>query len=200
VTRRAITRFAMPSLLFVGLAGLLVTACSKKNNPTAPKTPAKIRQIALWSSRDGRSEIYVMNTDGTNQTRLTNVAGGNDLTSWTPDGSKNIDGSGQTNITNAAGADYEPAWSPDGIKIAFDRDGDGNSEIYVMNANGTGQLNLTNNAGNDTVPFWSPSGTKIAFATDRDGNSEVYVMNADGTGQTNLTNDPGSDSDPSWSP
>ena len=47
--------------------------------------------------------------------------------------------------------------SPDGAKIGFlpTRDGNGNNEIYVMNADGTGQTRLTNNAGSDQCPAWS---------------------------------------------
>jgi hypothetical protein len=129
-------------------------------------------KIAFVTVRDGNGEIYVMNPDGTGQTRLTN---------------------------NPA-HDVSPAWSPDGTKIAFVSGRDGNSEIYVMNADGTGQTRLTNNPMGDSDPDWSPDGTKIAFTTNRDGNNEIYSMNANGTGATNLTNDPGYQVAPSWSP
>ena len=68
-------------------------------------------QIAFVSAPDRSQEIYVMNADGSPQTRLTN------------------------NLAD----DYSPAWSPDGRQIAFISDRDGNNEIYVMNADGSGQ-------------------------------------------------------------
>ena len=68
-------------------------------------------KIAFRSFRDGNEEIYVMNADGTNQTRLTN---------------------------NAA-IDTEPSFSPDGSKIAFQSNRDGHKDLYVMNADGSGQ-------------------------------------------------------------
>ena len=92
-------------------------------------------KIAFTSTRDGNFEIYVMNSDGTNQTRLTN------------------------NST----ADFEPSFSPDGSKIAFTSFRDGNSEIYVMNADGTNQTNLSNNSAFDGQPSFSPDGSQIAF-------------------------------------
>ena len=61
-------------------------------------------KIAFISSRDGAFEIYVMNADGSGQTRLTNGLADN---AW-------------------------PSWSPDGPKIAFFSNRDGNYEIYVM--------------------------------------------------------------------
>ena len=127
-----------------------------------PFTAFADSKIVFSSDRDGNSEIYVMNPDGTNQTRLTN------------------------NNTEEA----QPSWSPDGTKIAFESNRDGNPEIYVMNTGGANQVRLTNNTASDSDPAWSPDGSKIAFRSYRDGNSEVYVMNADGTNPVNLTNHP----------
>ena len=94
----------------------------------APPGSARSGQIAFVSRRDGDTEIYVMNADGTGQTRLTN---------------------------NPA-RESDPAWSPDGTKIAFSSNRDGNDEIYVMDADGSGQTRLTNDAGTDSAPAWSP--------------------------------------------
>ena len=112
----------------------------------------------------------------------------------------NSDGTNQTRITNNPGNDGPSSWSPDGSKIAFSSDRDGNSEIYTMNADGTNQVRLTNNSVVDQSPIWSPDGSKIAFSSDRDGNSEIYVMNSDGTNQTRLTNNTKRDWLGSWSP
>ena len=79
--------------------------------PTPPvEPPVENGKIAFSGlGNDNRGEIYVMNADGSDRTRLTN------------------------NFVN----DFDPSWSPDGTKIAFIRDTDGsgsNWEIYVMNA------------------------------------------------------------------
>ncbi len=44
--------------------------------------------IAFHSNRDGNSEIYVMNADGTNPTRLTDNPAEDILPAWSPDGRK----------------------------------------------------------------------------------------------------------------
>ncbi|MGB7069089.1 MAG: DPP IV N-terminal domain-containing protein [Pyrinomonadaceae bacterium] len=137
-----------------------------------PATSAAQDKIAFTSPRDGNEEIYVMNPDGSNQTRLTN------------------------NTTN----DFAPSLSPDGSRIAFMGRRDGNDEIYVMNADGSNQTRLTNNPAIDDTPFFSPDGNRIAFTSSRDGNSEVYIMDSDGSNQTRLTNNPAFDRNPSFSP
>src|SRR5205085_9423727 len=63
-------------------------------------------------------------------------------------------GANQTNITNNAASDTRVAFSPDGSKIAFMTDRDGNFEIYVMSPDGTGPTNLTNVLSRDAEPSW----------------------------------------------
>ena len=171
------------------------------------------------SGHDLKGEIYVMNADGTNTTRLTNNIDFDRSPSWSPDGEKiaftsdrdgnteiyvmnAADGSGQTNISNSPAREYYPSWSPDGEKIAFVSDRDGNTEIYVMNAaDGTNTTRLTYISAIDDEPRWSPDGEKIAFTSDRDGNTEIYVMNAtDGSDVARLTYNPTTDSHPDWAP
>jgi TolB protein len=141
------------------------------------KNESKSEYVVFTSTRDGNYEIYSMNPDGSEVSRL----------------------------TNDPADDYNPSISPDGLKIAFtsnrDSHQDGNYEIYIMNFDGSNQVRMTNSAGNDGFPTWSPDGTRIAFTSSRDGAfSEIYVMNADGANQTNLTNNPTDDYGPAWSP
>lgn len=173
-------------------------------------------RVAFASDRDGNWEIYVMNTDGSELSNLTNNPAAHLWPAWSPDGSKiaftsdrdgnreiyvvNADGSGQVRLTNEPEIDYIPAWSPDGSKIAFVSQRDGNGDIYIMNTDGSGQTRLTNHPAHDSLPTWSPDGSNIAFQSDRDGNAEIYMMNSDGSSQTRLTDNTANDSGPAWSP
>src|SRR5262245_87396 len=51
-------------------------------------TPAPCGKIAFVSNRDGNNEIYAMNADGSNQTRLTNNPAFDNGPSFARDGSK----------------------------------------------------------------------------------------------------------------
>ncbi len=174
-------------------------------------------KITFVSERDGNSEIYVMNTNGSDQRRLTNHAATDNFPSWSPDGSKiafvsdrdgddeiyvmNTDGSNLTKLTDNSDSHNPPSWSPDGSKIAFASGRGSYGEIYVMNADGSNQNNITNNSAGDFFPSWSPDGSKIAFHSLRDDSEgEIYVMNIEGSSPTRLTNNDSLDMDPSWSP
>jgi Tol biopolymer transport system component len=99
----------------------------------------------------------------------------------------NTDGSEQRKLTRLSNRDGSFSWSPDGQRIAFVSDRDGNDEVYVINVDGTGPRNLTRNPARDGHPVWSPDGRTIGFVSGRGGNRDIYVMNADGSQQRNLT-------------
>jgi Tol biopolymer transport system component len=160
-------------------------------------------RIAFNSYRDGGYEIFTMNADGTDQTRVTIAAGDDTQPSWSPDGSKIAfqsnrdgndeiytmfaDGYGLTRLTDDTAIDGSPAWSPDGSKIAYMSLASGAPNIWVMNADGSNKTKLT--TANQWVydPAWSPDGSKIVFASENFGSNDIFVMNANGTGLTNLT-------------
>ncbi|HEX8459090.1 MAG TPA: S8 family serine peptidase [Pyrinomonadaceae bacterium] len=185
-------------------------------------------KIVFSSCRDGNDwELYTMNPDGSEQTRLTYHDYSDDMwPEYSPDGTQiaftsgrgddlyyqvyvmNADGTNVRRVTNSrTGHSAESAWSPDGKQIAFRTNRDaGDWEIYVINVDGTNERRLTFSAGADIDPAWSPDGTKIAFPTFRHdpSNIEMYVMNADGSNQVNISNNLGAygannDYYPAWS-
>ena len=190
------------------LALLAVTALLAGATRATAKTPVeKTWRIALTSNREGDSEIYAMNADGTGVRRLTHTNGYDGAGAWSPDGRTmlfyrnqggvwvmNADGSGKRNLTTNQAFNAAGGWSPDGRKIVFTTNRDGNNEIYVMNADGSGQRNLLPSpSSQEFAGNWSPDGKTIIFITDRDGNWEIYAANVDGSNPRNLTRSPGID-------
>ena len=114
----------------------------------------------------------------------------------------NADGSNQTRLTNNMFSDAVPTWSPDSNKIAFNTNRDGNFEVYSMNANGSNQVNLTNNGSSDFDPAWSPDGNRIAFLSFRDSfqgsPQEIYLMNPDGSNPTRITTSSLAENELAW--
>ncbi|WP_158282975.1 putative Ig domain-containing protein [Nocardioides silvaticus] len=69
----------------------------------------------------------------------------------------NADGSGQTRLTDNDYSDSQPNWSADGSKIVFVSGPNLTSEIYVMNADGSAKTALTKNKSQrNKYPEWSP--------------------------------------------
>jgi Tol biopolymer transport system component len=176
------------------------------------------QKIAFSSNRDGDyNQIYVMNADGTGQTRISDGLSNDRTPDWSPDGTKivfvagyrytgqasriyvmNVDGSGLTELSNTPFESGAPAWSPDGQKIAYQYN-DGSVELWVMNADGSGKTRLTYVSpsppyGMALYPSWSPDGQHIVFSRQITvhpyGKHEIYIMNADGSGHIALTNNP----------
>ena len=129
------------------------------------------RRIAFVSTRDGNREIYVMDRNGQNQTRLT----------FTPYDESEPDWSNQNRIAYVARSGFE-------------------SEIFVMNPDGTGQDRLTTNTWADASPSWSPTGTQLTYASRQTGPWDVWTMSSTGTNPVNLTESTHVDNEPDWSP
>ncbi|HEY1678742.1 MAG TPA: hypothetical protein VGG04_13595 [Candidatus Sulfotelmatobacter sp.] len=96
------------------------------------------KQMVYASNRDGKFQIYAMNSDGTNIRRLTN---------------------------NKA-EESAPAWAPDGAAIVFvsDREGE-HPALFLMGADGSEQHRLVFSKRQDfCFPAWSSDGRTIAFS------------------------------------
>ncbi len=121
-------------------------------------------RIVFSSTRDGNSEIYTINADGTELER----------------------------VTQDPAADWEPRWTPDG-RILFRSDRRGDHDIYVMEEDGGAVRQLTDHPESEVGAVMSPDGSKIAFKSARDGiRSAPYLMNSDGSGVRRLMDAPAS--------
>ena len=208
-------------LYFTGILVFLLGGAMVARNALASHHKA---QIAFSSTRDGNSEIYVMDADGNNQIRLTNHPEADNQPSWSPDGrriafsSNRNGGNEQIYVMDSNGKNVKlltngslgwyPAWSPDGQTIAYhgrvkdDWVEEEHSGIILIAPDGSNRRIL---AGDipvlDGEPAWSPDSQRIAFVSWReDWTGDIGVMDADGRNPKRLTHTPNNERHPAWSP
>lgn len=165
-------------------------------------------KVVFTSDRTGIWQVYVMNTDGTDQSQVTNLAPTNDdgiFPSLSPDGQRiafnynagegpdlfvvNVDGTGLHQITEDHGS-FWPRWSPDGKQIVFSTSaGLRSAVIATMAADGGGTRKLlTTDLWDSVGGFYTPDGKHIIFGSQMGGYvSAAWIMNADGSHQRRLT-------------
>lgn len=178
--------------------------------------PIFTSKIVFVSNRDGNDELYMMDYDGHNQTRLTFNRVKDYMPAFSPDGRSIAYTSYRENTAclyvfnpyegkilqlHCQGTNYAPNFSPDGKKIAFCSTLEqGNSEIYVVDVDGKNLKRLTFNRAIDTAPSWSPTGRELAFTSDRSGTPQIYIMDAEGSNVRRVSFGASYHDAPAWSP
>ncbi len=95
----------------------------------------------------------------------------------------NADGSNKRRITNINKATFAPYFFPDGKRIIFSSNMDDprgrNFELYAVNADGSNLERITYNDQFDGFPMFSPDGKKIVFCSNRNaakqGDTNVFI-------------------------
>lgn len=173
-------------------------------------------KVIFVSNRDGNDEIYMMDYDGQNQTRLTFNRAKDYMPAWASDGRSFAYTSYRftkaslfifnpfngTHIeVQGEGTNWAPSFSPDGKKLAFCSTLAGNnSEIYVYEIDSKKIKRITFNKAVDTAPSWSPTSRQIAFTSDRGGTPQIYTMDAEGANVKRVSFGGTYHDAPVWSP
>ncbi|MGH7699218.1 MAG: Ig-like domain-containing protein, partial [Gemmatimonadales bacterium] len=123
---------------------------------------SRIAYVSLGDRDDDNTEIFVMDADGANVTRL----------------------------TTERRADGHPVFMPDGRSLLFHSSRTRNQQIWSVGLDGAGLRQLTQEPGANMQPSVSPDGRIVAFASTRDGSSDVWLMAPDGSQQRAFTRSP----------
>ena len=203
------------SWIYKGLLKHPANGTDRRHNFLPAFSPDGTR-IAFSSNRDGNSEIYVMNVDGSGVRRLTNHRAIDTTPTWSPSsthiafvsersGSPNIwrvDALGleqPVKLTNESWVD-RPTWSPPPLnQIAYtSRTSGAGFDIKILDvARGTVTAATTGEGSNES-PAFSPTGRHVAFTTTRWGKTQIAIVGRDGRGLKRVTRD-GENKFPNWS-
>ncbi|MFC2134913.1 TolB family protein [Bacteroidota bacterium] len=167
-------------------------------------------RIAFLSFRETDLDIYVMNSTGSNETKLFD-SGFHDadidwhgdkiyFTSQSKIWSISEEGTVLSQITeppragewgnaNLPFGDYDPRVNPDGTELVFERMVDdqsvhGNYNIYTINLNSGVETELTANGYSQGLVEWSHAGDKLVYivaAIGTEGKYDIYMMNSNGS-------------------
>lgn len=183
-----------------------------------------VHDSGLDCPEGGCTDIYTVNSDGTDPVNLTPGPDTGFDPAWSPDGSQiafvrqgeiwvmDADGSNPARLTDLMASvptaywwpAYEPAWSPDGDRIAFVGPVEqAETAIWVMDSDGSNLTRLTTDLLGYQAwrPTWSPDGSRIAYwaLNPNDGYCyQLWVMDADGSNPTNITNHASCNTVPDW--
>ena len=187
------------------------------NGGSPPSISDDGSKIAFQQSDGFDWEIFVINSDGSGLTQLTDNIIDDFIPSISGDGSKivfcsqveeneyelfviNSDGTDPIQITNHNLGGTKASICSDGSKVAFISYTTGGLAISIVNSDGSGlnQIATTNAWGNPS-PCISGDGSKIAFLSELVGTWGIFVVNSDGSGLIQLSNNAVDNSYPSIS-
>ncbi|MYN17034.1 Tol-Pal system protein TolB [Rugamonas sp. FT107W] len=187
---------------------------NEKGSNSSPVWAQSGNKLAVSLSKDGHTQIYTVNADGSNLKRVSNSAGIDSEANFAPDGSiyfmsdrsggpqiyrMNADGGEAKRITFTGNYNISPRVSADGKTLAYISRRDGNYQLYVMDL-ASGQEQRLSDSTDDQYPSFAPNGKYIMYATQAGGRKSLAVVSVDGRVKQRLTTQAGNIKEPTWGP
>ena len=138
---------------------------------SAPAWAPDGKRLALALSKDGVSQIYIIDDDG----------------------------GGLVRLTNSNAIDTEASFSPDGKYILFTSDRGGSPQIYRMSASGANVERMTFDGGYNVTPRYSPDGKSFAYIQRNQGRYVLAMMDLT-TRHSLILSDSSLDGSPAFAP
>ena len=195
--------------------GSRVKLISREGINGAPSWSPDGERLAVTLSYQGNPDIYVVQVDGGELTRITTSEAidteavwiDNDTLAFTSDRSGGPQiyeissrGGQATRVTFEGRYNASATVSPDGSTIAFVHGIDGGFQIAAIDRS-SGLFQTLTRGTLDESPTFSPNGQMIMFATEKDGRGTLGAVSLDGSVVQSLTlSGGGSVREPVWSP
>ena len=144
---------------------------NERGSNSAPAWSPDGNRLAVVLTRDGNSQIYIVNADG----------------------------SGLRRLSRSSGIDTEPTFTPDGKEIFFTSDRGGSAQVYRVSVEGGEARRVTFGGPFNARPQISPDGKSLAYITRREKLFRVAVMELASQRETLVSEGPKDDS-PSFAP
>jgi Tol biopolymer transport system component/DNA-binding winged helix-turn-helix (wHTH) protein len=108
-------------------------------------------KIVYVSTASGNHDIWIMNSDGTDQKQL----------------------------TFGEHSDFDPSVSPDGRHIVFASERSGNTKIWQMDIRGENLTQLTYGTASDYLPYHTPDGRMLVYTSSDTRNQTLWKISLD---------------------
>lgn len=196
------------------LPTLPATVETPTDSPTAAPAVllANARPIVFDSTQDvDYAEIYIMNSDGSYEQRLTFNTVQDDEADLSPDGQwiafdrganntesiwlMRSDGSEARSVVNGRC----PDWSPDGRYLAYETWGDA-SHIWILDVTRGTTWQLTNGSRPYRAPDWSPDGEEMVVMARYGSDWQIVIITVATGAERPITSGSGDKRFPTWSP
>jgi Tol biopolymer transport system component len=181
--------------------------------------------LAFCSKQDGKTELYLADSNGANPRRLSDQLAGCGCSpdahlAWSPDGKwislpvgegdnsqpgydiyvVSVSDGQAINLTNSPQRYGGLLWDPDNQSLLFSGTLDGKADIYRVNIRDQKIAPLSGSPITGAASDWSPDGKKLLYYADSGGgNFDIFLLPED-VQPVRLTDAAGFDSYPAWFP
>ncbi|KAF0812383.1 Dipeptidyl-peptidase 5 [Andreprevotia sp. IGB-42] len=187
-----------------------------KGSNSAPAWAPNGKQLAVTLTRDGGSQVFIVNADGSGSPRrLTTVGEINTEASFSPDGGsvlftsdrggspqiyrQAVNGGGAERLTFQNGYNASGKLSPDGKTMTLITRTERGFQVAVMDM-ASRQIQALTDTGLDDAPSFASNGRMILYETDVGGRGALAAVSSDGRVKQRLRSTSGDVRQPAWGP
>lgn len=187
-----------------------------RGSNSAPAWSPDGRRLAVTLTRDGGSQIFLINADGSGAPqRLTQSSAIDTEANFAPDGQSilftsdrgggpqiyrvSVNGGAAQRVTFDGTYNVSPRHSPDGKSFTFIQRNGGRFNVAVQDF-ASRQVQVLSDGGIDESPSFAPNGKTILYATEVRGRGILAAVSNDGRIKQRFTADVGDVREPAWSP